>query len=642
MAKEIKIFIYIGIFCFPLWAAANDKYADSLITSLASRGEDTLKVNTLLLISKYYQASDPVVAIRYSAIAIKLAEKIGYKKGLAFAFKNAGLAYYTQGNYLETLNSWQKSAKIFESIGDKAGVANMLNNEGAVYFNQGDDAKSLDLYLKALKIAEEINDTLRIVTSLINVGAVYSNKKATYDKALIYYLKALPLCIKINDNYSIGTTTVNLGELYFTMGNDTAALNYFMQSLKAYEGSENIPYSLNDIGKVYLKRKEYDMAAGKHQEALIISQKLEAKLDIVQSLVGLGKAYEQKGEYTKAVEMYSQGEQVGNEIGANKELKEIYEGLANCYATTKDFVNAFKYQQQLISIKEALYNIDTDKKLGTLLFNFEIEKKEGQISLLTKDKKIQEQEIKRQKLVRNSFIGGFAVVMLFAFVFFVQRNRITKEKQRSDELLLNILPEETAEELKTYGSAKAKSFDLVSVLFTDFKNFTQASELLSAEELVQEINYCYSEFDRIVTRYGIEKIKTIGDAYMCAGGLPVSNRTHPFDVVSAGLEMQQFMEKNKAERMAMNQPFFELRLGIHTGPVVAGIVGTKKFAYDIWGDTVNTASRMESSGEIGKVNISGATYELIKVRFGCQYRGKIEAKNKGSIDMYFVNHENLL
>jgi class 3 adenylate cyclase len=226
--------------------------------------------------------------------------------------------------------------------------------------------------------------------------------------------------------------------------------------------------------------------------------------------------------------------------------------------------------------------------------------------------------------------------LIFGGVVFKQRNKIASAKKRSDELLLNILPEETAEELKATGTAKAKGFEMVTVLFTDFKNFTLASEILSAEELVEEINHCFSEFDRIISKYNIEKIKTIGDAYMCAGGLPVANTTNPVDVILAGLEMVDFIKRNKADRESKGQPFFELRLGIHTGPVVAGIVGIKKFAYDIWGDTVNTASRMESSGEVGRVNISGTTYEIVKDNFNCIHRGKIEAKNKGQIDMYFV------
>ncbi len=211
------------------------------------------------------------------------------------------------------------------------------------------------------------------------------------------------------------------------------------------------------------------------------------------------------------------------------------------------------------------------------------------------------------------------------------------EKKKSDDLLLNILPAETAEELKSTGHSKAKRIEQVTVMFTDFKNFTQASENLSPEELVHEINACFSAFDTIITSYGIEKIKTIGDAYMCAGGLPEPGTTRPEDVVSAALEMQKFIERMKHERMGKGLPFFELRIGIHTGPVVAGIVGLKKFAYDIWGDTVNIAARMESSGETGKINISGATFNLVKDKFSCMYRGKIQAKNKGEIDMYFVD-----
>jgi class 3 adenylate cyclase len=215
-------------------------------------------------------------------------------------------------------------------------------------------------------------------------------------------------------------------------------------------------------------------------------------------------------------------------------------------------------------------------------------------------------------------------------------HELNEEKNRSENLLLNILPAETAEELKRTGMAHAKDFNEVTVLFTDFKNFTKMTEQLNARELVSEINYCYSAFDNIISKYGVEKIKTIGDSYMCAGGLPVENETNPEDTLMAALEIRDFMVREKQKRETLGKSFFEIRIGLHTGPVVAGIVGIKKFAYDIWSDTVNIASRMESSGESGKVNISGSTYELVKEKFKCAYRGKIEAKNKGEIDMYFV------
>jgi class 3 adenylate cyclase len=210
------------------------------------------------------------------------------------------------------------------------------------------------------------------------------------------------------------------------------------------------------------------------------------------------------------------------------------------------------------------------------------------------------------------------------------------QKDRSDELLLNILPEEVAEELKSKGHTDAKLIEHVTVMFSDFQGFTQISENLSPNELVSVINECFSKFDNIMQKYGIEKIKTMGDSYMAAGGLPSPNTTHAIDVVKACLEIQEFMVKFREKRIAKNLPDFEARIGVHTGPVVAGIVGIKKFAYDIWGDTVNTASRMESSGEVGRVNISETTYNLVKDVFECEYRGKIDAKGKGQMDMYFV------
>ena len=211
------------------------------------------------------------------------------------------------------------------------------------------------------------------------------------------------------------------------------------------------------------------------------------------------------------------------------------------------------------------------------------------------------------------------------------------ELQRSEELLLNILPYDTAQELKTKGKAEARFYPDITVMFTDFKGFTQIAEKLSPEQLVEEIDEIFTAFDLIMDKHGIEKIKTIGDAYMAASGLPALKDSHALDMVNAAVDIIKYMESQKQIRSAAGRPIFDIRVGIHTGPVVSGIVGHKKFAYDIWGDAVNLASRMESSGEAGQINISQATYERINSAYSCMFRGEIEAKNKGKIGMYFVN-----
>ena len=217
-----------------------------------------------------------------------------------------------------------------------------------------------------------------------------------------------------------------------------------------------------------------------------------------------------------------------------------------------------------------------------------------------------------------------------------QKQIIEAAKIQSDALLLNILPVEIADELKQFGKSYARKHEQVSVLFADIKGFTSIAEKLTPVKLVTQLDEVFGAFDNIIAKYGMEKIKTIGDAYMCASGLPLADNENAIKSVKAALDMQQFIKEFGAGNKIQNLPVFEIRIGIHTGPLVAGVVGLKKFAYDIWGDAVNLASQMEQHSEVGKVNISGETYSLVKDTFNCIHRGKIEAKSKGQVDMYFV------
>jgi class 3 adenylate cyclase len=217
-----------------------------------------------------------------------------------------------------------------------------------------------------------------------------------------------------------------------------------------------------------------------------------------------------------------------------------------------------------------------------------------------------------------------------------QRDEIDVARRRSDELLENILPSEIALELKQKGNVDPVLLQEVTVLFADFVGFTKASSTRSPSEIVSVINTYFTAFDAITQLHGVEKIKTIGDAYMLASGVPSGNPIHARKVIEVAMEMLKAVHDIKLSANDESAPVFDLRIGINSGPVIAGIVGVKKFQYDIWGDTVNTASRMETASEPGRINISESTYELVKEFFDCEYRGEIEVKGKGKVKMYFV------
>jgi class 3 adenylate cyclase/Tfp pilus assembly protein PilF len=622
---------------------------DSLNTVIQRSSEDTSKVLTLIELAGQYYRTSPQDAILFGNQAKDLAERLNYAKGMALAYKSIGMGYYFANNWIDALVNWKLAMAAFEAAGDQNGVANMLNNLGAVHFSGGDDEPALDYFMQSLRVAENIQDTLRIATALVNIGSVYLNKESTHDLAFDYYKQALPLSVKLGNLDAIGTSAVNIGELFLKDNELDSALFYFEMALEAYKQSTtgNVAYALKNIGRVYERREDYKKAIDYQMEAYNLAKSLGARLEMAQSLLALAITYQSKGDITSAISAFNNAKQISKEIDASYELKDAYEGLAKNYAQIKDFRNAYNYRTLFSIIKDTLYNAEMDKRLEAQTLSYEIEKKQGQIVLLEKDQELKDLQLQRTKAIRNAtLITGVLLLLLIGGLFnryrYVRRTNmiIAEEKERSEKLLLNILPYETAEELKAKGSATPKHYDMVSVLFTDFKGFTRIAEKLSPQELVEELNQCFIAFDKIIDKYGLEKIKTIGDAYMCAGGIPAINKNNPVDIVKAGLEIREFMDDLKRERETQGKDYWELRIGIHTGPVVAGVVGKNKFAYDIWGDAVNTASRMESSGIPGQVNISGDTYEYIQEHFHCNHRGKVEAKNKGEIDMYIVEREN--
>jgi adenylate cyclase len=605
--------------------------------------KDSVKVNALLDSGKVYINTDPLKSIALSNEAKELSQKIGFPKGEATALKNIGLVYYYEGKFVQTLDYWNQSLKIFQAINDADMQANLQGNIGAIFYKQGDEVTALQHDLECLRLAEKSGNEQRIFFALNNIGAIYSEKDATLDKALDYLLRAYPIAEKIADKAS-PVVLGNIGEIYFRKGDDKKALEYFEKCLKASR-LEDAAYAYNGLGKIYLREGNTEKAYSYHSKAYELSQKLN-EIHMFESLLGIAATFNAKKDYSSALDYYKKAEEAALGQKSNPYLKEVYDSLATTYAKLGNYSKAFEYQTELGKIKDTLFNETAQKKLNSLQFDFDLQKKEGEISLLTKDKALQDVEIKRQRLVKNAFAVGLLLIFAILFIIYrdyrikVKTNKILdKQNDEIEHLLLNILPVEVAQELQTTGNATPKSHEDVTVLFTDFKSFTTIADSLSPEDLVRELNKCFIAFDNIIEKYELEKIKTIGDAYMCAGGLPTPDSQHHYKIARAAMEIQSWVYDNNEKRKALGLPLWEIRIGIHNGPVVAGVVGSKKYAYDIWGSTVNVASRMESSGVPGQVNISAAYHEKIKDRFACIYRGKISAKNVGEIDMYLVDHE---
>ncbi len=493
-------------------------------------------------------------------------------------------------------------------------------------------------------------------------------KAGDRDKAINFAKTAHQSAVEQNNNGLAARSAFFIGDVYERLRNDTNAEVWYRTCLnfaKNAGDSDLIIQSVKKRSKIATRDGNYRRAYDINQEAFdYFSNKgtsisdLEGKFETQKAALDRERRAltEEKNRLEREINALTQER---DQLSTDKsQLETKQQELVQQKAKVEEQIS--EKELALVSVEEekrkveelavqkeaALKNLSREKLIQEAALN-EAKRERAEAELAAQQEKSLREKEKAQS--RLYILGGGLGVLFFLLLYISGRRSKTKlqrknklielERERSDELLFNILPKSIGEELKEFGKARARKFDQVTVLFTDFKNFTQISEQLSPEELVEEIDRCFKGFDFIISQYpDIEKIKTIGDAYMCACGLN-ANASLPDNLIRAALEMQEFLQEQKAERLRLGKPYFEARIGMHTGPVVAGVVGVNKFAYDIWGDTVNIAARMESQCEEGHINISETTYNLVRYTFECTYRGKVEAKNKGAIDMYYVERE---
>ena len=594
---RVRLVLIFGILIVQLGLCQDQKIADSLLTVYQSNNKFTDTAKEGLLRDIAFNQNDADKKLLYANELINLAEK---------------------SNHIESLHSGYFL-------------------KGSALRLKGDLTEALTAYLTSLKYAQKLNDNEKIGEVFLAIGDVYS-VNSNHANSVLYYNRAIRILRNEKDSLTLGTALLNAGDEYFNADRLDSALLYFQESGKIFDKQKSESgraYNLGNVGLVYAKKGNNSLAESNITQSINAFERLGNLYPISVYLTYMSDIYMEKGDAASALNYAQRSLQLAQQhklkeqiSGANLKLSELFEQVGK----PKESLQFFKSH---ITYRDSVNNIKSVQKIADLRTNYEVSQKQVEVDLLNQQKR-------NQRIVIFASIISAVLILILAVVLyrryhFVKETNIIieKEKSKSDNLLLNILPADTALELKDSGKVKVKKFESATVLFTDFEGFTKVAHSEEPERLVNSIDYYFKEFDKITSKFGIEKIKTIGDSYMCVGGLPVANSDHAINVVRAAKEMVEvtLKEINASDNLIQ----FKIRVGIHTGSVVAGIVGTKKWQYDIWGDTVNIASRMESNSESGRINLSETTYQEIKNEFPCEYRGMIEVKNRGSLGMYFLS-----
>jgi len=571
--------------------------------------ESLAKVNNLLGIV-YWNLSDYLKALEYYSKALHIFEEIGNKVGIAANLGNLGNVYLHLSDYPKALEYCSNAILIYEEIGNKEGVAGNLSSIGLVYRILSDYPKALEYYSKALHIDEEFGNNGGIASNLGKIGVVY-RKLSDYHKAIEYYSKSLHILEEIGNKNGIAINLGNIGNVYENLGDYPKALEYISKALHINEDIGNkrgIAINLGNIGSVYFSLSDYTKALEYYSKALHINEETGNKDGVATNLGNIGIVYATKEstyyDAKKAEEYLRKLLLLAQEIGAKNLIKSAYETLHTLRLNEEQFEEALEFYKKSVEIEK---EIQSEEAINTA-------------QKFDQRRKLEEDEKARQlKLARF---------------------------QEQEKILHNILPVKIADRILNQETFIADHFQSVSVLFMDIVGFTKLASIAPPKQLVFLLDAIFQKADEVVENFGLEKIKTIGDGYLAVANVTSPLENHQKVTAQAALQLLETMRD-----FVVNIPSdlgdtdwikdmkdIEIRIGIHTGEVVAGIIGKNKYTYDLWGDAVNIASRMESNSEPGRIHISEEFAKSIESyqEFSLIPRGEITIKGKGNMNTFWL------